>query len=145
MLVSIASLSRRLLFRAFLVLASLAIFGGDAFAQTDPLPSWNDGAAKKSIVDFVPEIDVRLVVFPAEKHFTAADDRRKIHEARGHVFRDSAQTVNVTDVVFDRFQPEINLRMNAVVFRRQRAGVFRRALKFFRFGATGLHMFENAF
>src|SRR5215467_3363748 len=23
------------------------------FAQTDPLPSWNDGAAKKAIVDFV--------------------------------------------------------------------------------------------
>ena len=24
-----------------------------AFAQTDPLPSWNEGAAKKAIVDFV--------------------------------------------------------------------------------------------
>ena len=24
-----------------------------AFAQTDPLPSWNEGAAKKEVVDFV--------------------------------------------------------------------------------------------
>lgn len=34
-----------------LVMACLLTFG--ARAQTDPLPSWNDGAAKKSIVDFV--------------------------------------------------------------------------------------------
>src|SRR5262245_32332058 len=33
------------------VVASLATTV--AFAQTDPLPSWNDGAAKKAIVDFV--------------------------------------------------------------------------------------------
>src|SRR4249919_3373810 len=26
---------------------------GQAYAQTDPLPSWNDGAAKKAIVEFV--------------------------------------------------------------------------------------------
>jgi hypothetical protein len=34
---------------AFLVLLPLA----KAQAQTDPLPSWNDGAAKKAIVEFV--------------------------------------------------------------------------------------------
>ena len=33
------------------VLSLLA--GARAFAQTDPLPSWNDGAAKKTIVEFV--------------------------------------------------------------------------------------------
>ena len=38
--------------RAFLVTASLAL-AQHAFGQTDPLPSWNDGAAKKAIVDFV--------------------------------------------------------------------------------------------
>lgn len=27
-----------------------------AFAQSDPLPSWNDGAAKKSITDFVAKV-----------------------------------------------------------------------------------------
>ncbi len=36
----------------FVVAAALA-FGAQAFAQTDPLPSWNDGAAKKAIVEFV--------------------------------------------------------------------------------------------
>ena len=34
------------------VLANLAA-GPQAFAQTDPLPSWNDGPAKQAIVDFV--------------------------------------------------------------------------------------------
>jgi phosphoglycolate phosphatase-like HAD superfamily hydrolase len=44
----------------------LALFGlalllfvaasGHAFAQTDPLPSWNDGAVKKSITDFVARV-----------------------------------------------------------------------------------------
>ncbi|MBP1688620.1 MAG: NapD-like protein [Deltaproteobacteria bacterium] len=36
-----------------LVLGVLLTFGTWAHAQTDPLPSWNDGAAKKAIVDFV--------------------------------------------------------------------------------------------
>jgi phosphoglycolate phosphatase-like HAD superfamily hydrolase len=30
-----------------------SLAGVDAFAQTDPLPSWNEGAAKKTITDFV--------------------------------------------------------------------------------------------
>jgi hypothetical protein len=32
------------------------LIGGVAFAETDPLPSWNDGAAKKSITDFVAKV-----------------------------------------------------------------------------------------
>ena len=32
---------------------ALLVASASAFAQTDPLPSWNDGAAKKAIVDFV--------------------------------------------------------------------------------------------
>ena len=36
-----------------LALAALVALVGPALAQTDPLPSWNDGAAKKAIVDFV--------------------------------------------------------------------------------------------
>jgi phosphoglycolate phosphatase-like HAD superfamily hydrolase len=35
------------------VLAASVVLGGQALAQTDPLPSWNDGPAKKAIVDFV--------------------------------------------------------------------------------------------
>ena len=38
--------------RAVLLAAALA-FGAHALAQDDPLPSWNDGAAKKAIIDFV--------------------------------------------------------------------------------------------
>ena len=36
-----------------LVLAACVAFGGLASAQSDPLPSWNDGPAKKAILDFV--------------------------------------------------------------------------------------------
>src|SRR5437773_11705308 len=35
------------------VLCALLFAGPDAHAQTDPLPSWNDGPAKKAIVEFV--------------------------------------------------------------------------------------------
>jgi phosphoglycolate phosphatase-like HAD superfamily hydrolase len=35
------------------VLAASLVLGGQALAQTDPLPSWNDGPAKKAIVEFV--------------------------------------------------------------------------------------------
>ncbi len=45
--VSTGRFTRRLL--AIFVLA----WGAQALAQTDPLPSWNDGAAKKAIVEFV--------------------------------------------------------------------------------------------
>ena len=39
-------------FRSLALLALLAV-GAPAQAQTDPLPSWSDGAAKKAIVEFV--------------------------------------------------------------------------------------------
>ena len=35
---------------------ALLVLGTPAFAQDDPLPSWNDGAAKKSIVAFVEKV-----------------------------------------------------------------------------------------
>jgi hypothetical protein len=34
-------------------LGALLALATHALAQTDPLPSWNDGAAKKAIVEFV--------------------------------------------------------------------------------------------
>jgi phosphoserine phosphatase len=36
--------------------AALLVFGTPVLAQSDPLPSWNDGAAKKSIVAFVEKV-----------------------------------------------------------------------------------------
>src|SRR5262245_45929390 len=44
--------SRSVLVCLILVWAVLAL-GRGVYAQTDPLPSWNDGATKKAIVDFV--------------------------------------------------------------------------------------------
>jgi hypothetical protein len=43
------TMTNRMMLAAVLVLLA----GSQAHAQTDPLPSWNDGAAKKAIVDFV--------------------------------------------------------------------------------------------
>jgi phosphoglycolate phosphatase-like HAD superfamily hydrolase len=39
--------------RLFYALLCLLTFGTQAIAQSDPLPSWNDGSAKQAIVDFV--------------------------------------------------------------------------------------------
>ncbi|GIQ73950.1 HAD family phosphatase [Bradyrhizobium sp. RD5-C2] len=36
--------------------ATLTVFGRSARAQSDPLPSWNDGQPKKSILDFVSAV-----------------------------------------------------------------------------------------
>ena len=41
------------LFARDLALAALLAVGAQAYAQTDALPSWNDGPAKKAIVEFV--------------------------------------------------------------------------------------------
>lgn len=37
-------------------IASLAVAADRAFAQSDPLPSWNDGATKAAITDFVARV-----------------------------------------------------------------------------------------
>jgi phosphoglycolate phosphatase-like HAD superfamily hydrolase len=39
--------------RSLFGLAVLVATGSSALAQTDPLPSWNDGAAKRALLDFV--------------------------------------------------------------------------------------------
>jgi hypothetical protein len=39
--------------RHFLLAVTCVVWSAAVFAQTDALPSWNDGAAKKAIVDFV--------------------------------------------------------------------------------------------
>ena len=47
--------------RAFLVFSLLVLFAGRhaTWAQTDPLPSWNDGVAKQSIFTFVQTVTDR--------------------------------------------------------------------------------------
>ncbi|WP_142115648.1 HAD family hydrolase [Bosea sp. AK1] len=39
-----------------LLAAGLSSLGAPAFAQTEPLPSWNDGKAKQAILDFVGKV-----------------------------------------------------------------------------------------
>jgi phosphoglycolate phosphatase-like HAD superfamily hydrolase len=46
----------RRIFLALLAMALCAVAGGRALAQSDPLPSWNDGPVKKSITDFVARV-----------------------------------------------------------------------------------------
>jgi phosphoserine phosphatase len=43
--------------KTIVLIAGLCWFGGShAQAPADPLPSWNDGAVKKSITDFIPRV-----------------------------------------------------------------------------------------
>jgi phosphoglycolate phosphatase-like HAD superfamily hydrolase len=52
-MVTLLSCARRL---AVVVLVMLVCIASDARAQSDPLPSWNDGAAKQAILDFVARV-----------------------------------------------------------------------------------------
>jgi phosphoserine phosphatase len=47
---------RRILHSLFLALFMLGVSPGIIHAQTDPLPSWNEGATKKAIIDFVNRV-----------------------------------------------------------------------------------------
>ena len=53
-----AVLSRRFLLSTLAVMPALAglLRTNSALAQADPLPSWNDGATKSSITDFVARV-----------------------------------------------------------------------------------------
>jgi phosphoglycolate phosphatase-like HAD superfamily hydrolase len=69
--------TRRAFLIALLVFGSLVVLQVDALAQTDPLPAWNDGAAKKSITDFVARVtapDAADFVPPAERIATFDND-----------------------------------------------------------------------
>jgi hypothetical protein len=61
-----------------IVLALALVFGGLAVAQnTDPLPSWNEGMAKQSIIDFVTKMTTQEspdFVLPAERIATFDND-----------------------------------------------------------------------
>src|SRR5262250_3325375 len=67
---------RHLLVSVLAVVANLA-FGTHALAQTDPLPSWNEGAAKQAIVKFVEATTTQgspKFVPPAERVATFDQD-----------------------------------------------------------------------
>lgn len=63
--------------RAILVaLAFIICLPGFGYAQTDPLPSWNDGPAKKAIVDFVNRVtrEGNMGYVPPEARIAAFDN-----------------------------------------------------------------------
>src|SRR5881397_4355378 len=63
--------------RAKLSLAAFLLIAGQALAQSDPLPSWNDGTAKKAIVEFVQSTTTQggpRFVPPAERIATFDQD-----------------------------------------------------------------------
>ena len=65
-----------LLSRAFAVLTLFSL-SALSWGQTDPLPSWNDGAAKQAIVAFVKETTTQgspKFVPPAERIATFDQD-----------------------------------------------------------------------
>jgi phosphoglycolate phosphatase-like HAD superfamily hydrolase len=67
---------RSFLVSLFAAASALSTFG-PAFAQTDPLPSWNNGATKTSIIEFVARVTVpggADFVPPAERIATFDND-----------------------------------------------------------------------
>jgi phosphoglycolate phosphatase-like HAD superfamily hydrolase len=56
MFVFAALVTRRSLVLALFAVGFVVVACAGAFAQGDPLPSWNDGAVKKSIIDFVSRV-----------------------------------------------------------------------------------------
>ena len=65
----LAQLTRSILALGLVIVIATGSFVG-ALAQSDPLPSWNDGAAKKAIADFVARVTTQGgadFVAPAER------------------------------------------------------------------------------
>lgn len=59
-----------MMMRALVIVLVLLVAAGTAAAQTDPLASWNDGAVKKALTDFVSRVTAqggRDFVPPAER------------------------------------------------------------------------------
>jgi phosphoserine phosphatase len=69
-------LTRRSTFAYLVALALLVLTSQGIFAQSDPLPSWNDGAVKKSIVDFVSRVTTQggADFVPAEQRIATFDN-----------------------------------------------------------------------
>src|SRR5215467_12316020 len=74
------------------ILIATIVCAVPAVAQTDPLPSWNDTAAKKAIVDFVGRITKE-----GSPDFVKPDDRFATFDNDGTLW---VEQPNYTQVVF---------------------------------------------
>jgi len=77
-----------------LSLAALMLVAGQALAQTDPLPSWNEGAAKKAIVDFV-----QATTTQGNPQFVAPDERIATFDQDGTLWVEHPMYTQVTYVL----------------------------------------------
>jgi phosphoglycolate phosphatase-like HAD superfamily hydrolase len=76
MCTSALSKLRHVAFAVFLGLVAIGTSLAGARAQSDPLPSWNDGAVKKSITDFVARVTTQggADFVPAEQRIATFDN-----------------------------------------------------------------------
>jgi len=76
MCASALSKLRHVMFAVFLGLVAIGTPLAGARAQSDPLPSWNDGAVKKSITDFVARVTTQggADFVPAEQRIATFDN-----------------------------------------------------------------------
>jgi phosphoglycolate phosphatase-like HAD superfamily hydrolase len=76
MVVTKLKINRRTLLTSVVAAIALSWCSATAFAQSDPLPSWNDGATKKSITDFVARVTTPGTpdFVPAEKRIATFDN-----------------------------------------------------------------------
>jgi phosphoglycolate phosphatase-like HAD superfamily hydrolase len=76
MCASALSRLRHVMFAVFLGLVAIGASLAGAQAQSDPLPSWNDGATKKSITDFVARVTTQggADFVPAEQRIATFDN-----------------------------------------------------------------------
>ena len=67
-------LTRRIVLVALLLASSHAVGNSIAFAQIDPLPSWNDGTARKSITNFVERVTTGAEFVPPAERIAVFDN-----------------------------------------------------------------------
>jgi phosphoglycolate phosphatase-like HAD superfamily hydrolase len=76
MVLTKVKINRRALLTSVVTAIALSWCSATAFAQSDPLPSWNDGTTKKSITDFVARVTAQGTpdFVPAEKRIATFDN-----------------------------------------------------------------------
>lgn len=97
----------------WLSLFLLALIPSIAFSQEDPLPSWNDGAAKQSIIDFVEKVTTE-----GSKEFVPKYDRIATFDNDGTLWCEAPlpmQIYYVLDELKRRVPEEPKLAKNPMV------------------------------